>query len=308
MAKAGANEVLTYSFVNASLFDKVGQDKNLAYQIVNALSPDLGYYRISLLPSLLDKVHLNVKAGFQEFILFEMNKVHIKNHPDEAEPDLPAEDYRLAMVIAVDDKFAKADYSGAPYYLAKYYLDYLLYTLGIDYEIKNYNNEEKNDHIVQPAKPFEPIRTGIVEIEGDPVGLIGEPTSSVRDNLKLPKFSAMLELDLLKLLKHRKSLGYSKLADYPHIEQDVCFKVADNIAYHDLYALLSSELDKLTENSHISLTPLDIFQRDDDKSHKQITFRIRITSYEKTLKTEEFNSLISSLGAVAKDRFGAEII
>ena len=76
LSKAGANEVLTYSFVHGDLLDKVGQDKQQAYQLSNALSPDLQYYRLSLMPSLLEKIHPNIKAGYDRFALFELGKAH----------------------------------------------------------------------------------------------------------------------------------------------------------------------------------------------------------------------------------------
>src|SRR3989344_799103 len=79
LASAGANEVLTYSFVHGNLLEKVGQDKKYAYKLANALSPYLQYYRLSLLPSLLDKVHANIKAGYGEFAIFEINPVHSKD-------------------------------------------------------------------------------------------------------------------------------------------------------------------------------------------------------------------------------------
>jgi len=76
LSQAGANEILTYSFVHGKLFDNVGQDKALAFKLGNALSPDLQYYRLSLTPSLLDKIHLNVKAGYDQFGVFEIGKAH----------------------------------------------------------------------------------------------------------------------------------------------------------------------------------------------------------------------------------------
>ncbi|HEY5152630.1 MAG TPA: phenylalanine--tRNA ligase subunit beta, partial [Candidatus Saccharimonadales bacterium] len=80
LSRAGANEVLTYSFVHGNLLDRVGQDRSKAFQIANALSPDLQYYRISLIPSLLEKVHPNIKAGYDEFALFELGKTHSTDH------------------------------------------------------------------------------------------------------------------------------------------------------------------------------------------------------------------------------------
>ena len=41
LVKSGANEILTYSFVHGNLLDKASQDKSHAFQISNAISPDL---------------------------------------------------------------------------------------------------------------------------------------------------------------------------------------------------------------------------------------------------------------------------
>ena len=78
LSRAGANEVLTYSFVHERVLKNSEQDPSRAYRLSNALSPDLQYYRISILPSLLDKVHANIKSGHNEFVLFEIGKIHDK--------------------------------------------------------------------------------------------------------------------------------------------------------------------------------------------------------------------------------------
>ena len=98
LSKAGANEVLTYSFVHGSLIDAAGQDGKLAFHIRNSLGPNLQYYRLSLAPSLLEKVHPNIKAGYDELALFEIGKSHQKDLIDSNK--LPVEPERLALVVA----------------------------------------------------------------------------------------------------------------------------------------------------------------------------------------------------------------
>jgi phenylalanyl-tRNA synthetase beta chain len=109
LAAGGANEVLSYSFVHGDLLKKTGLDDvdKWAFHLRNALSPDLQYYRTSLLPSLLSKVHPNIKSDMvrsddNEFVLFEIGKAHVKKHVDEEK--LPTEFERLALVVAADEK------------------------------------------------------------------------------------------------------------------------------------------------------------------------------------------------------------
>jgi phenylalanyl-tRNA synthetase beta subunit len=54
------------------------------------------------------------------------------------------------------------------------------------------------------------------------------------------------------------------------------------------------------------LEPLDIYQRADDVQHKQVTLRLKIASYQKTLTDAEVSKLLESLAVTAKDKFGAE--
>ena len=88
LEKVGANELLTYSFVHGDLLKKTGTDPvKWAYHLRNALSPDLQFYRTSLLPSLLAKVYQNSRAqagdASNEFALFEIGKVHVKGEAED---------------------------------------------------------------------------------------------------------------------------------------------------------------------------------------------------------------------------------
>src|SRR5690606_8460167 len=127
LVRAGANEVLTYSFVHQDSVARAGQDVDNSYQIVNSISPELQRYRQSITPSLLSIVHPNVKARYSSFAVFELNKTHDKASglTDES---VPVEHDRLALVVVAADK------TRAPYYLAKRYLDYLAGSIGVELE------------------------------------------------------------------------------------------------------------------------------------------------------------------------------
>ena len=123
LTEFGANEVLTYSFVHGDLLRKARQSTDEAFQVSNALSPDLQYYRISLTPSLLDKVSMNLKSGFEKFVIFEMGKVHGRSQLDRE--GLPREYERLALVYTVNEKLSAKEY-GSAYFNARKYLESLL--------------------------------------------------------------------------------------------------------------------------------------------------------------------------------------
>lgn len=303
LASSGANEVLTYSFVHGDLLNKTGQDIEKAYKLTNAISPDLQYYRMSLIPSLLDKVRINIKSGIQSFAIFELNKCYNKGHTDQTDKNLPKELEKLAIVVASDNK--TQEILGAGYYQAKKYLDNLAQNLGINlrYEIIG------SDTQYQTSRPFDLGRSAhVVDIKtGVVLGIIGEFTSTMAKDLKLPTVCAGLEISLLKLQAASLNKPYQLLSKYPSVEQDISLKVPAEVYYQSIYDLLAQELLKIPDSA-TTLMPLDIYQRDNDTTHKQLTFRYKIASYQKTLKSDEINALLDKAAASAKNKFGAERI
>ncbi len=309
LSNSGANEVLTYSFVHGNLMKKVGQNPDDAYQLSNALSPDLQYYRTSLLPSLLEKIHPNIKAGHNEFALFEMNPVHVKGFVDKEK--LPIEDQRLAFVFAASDKAAKA-YNGAPYYQAQKYVQHLLLRLGIESVFEPAEHYSPKQAVAQAAiAPFEKKRSALIKTkDGEFIGEIGELRAEVRQNLKLPRFTAGFELDIARLATLARSQRYQPLSRFPSTEQDITFKLAKTTTYKQLFDTVQTTLADAEKNHGYQyiVTPVDIYQSDKDATHKHISLRITLTHYERTLTTDETNKLLDSIAAAAKKTLQASRI
>src|SRR3990167_10928110 len=221
LSSAGASEVLTYSFVHSSLIEKAGQDIKLAFHIKNALSPDLQYYRLSLTPSLLEKIHPNIKAGYGEFAFFELGRAHVRGVNDKEK--LPAELDRLALVWAAK----KADKTrGAPYYHVKHYLLYLAEKLGIGNFISvPLPQAQLLADWRQAAKAFEPAHSAAVFSGQMFLGLVGEPSAGLMVGLKLPAYSAQAELDLAALALASSDATYEPLNRYPSLGQDMTLRV-----------------------------------------------------------------------------------
>ena len=311
LAKAGANEVLTYSFVHGNLIDRAGQDRKNAFQLSNALSPDLQYYRLSLLPSLLDKIHPNIKAGYNEFAQFEINPVHAKDNIDDKD-GLPIEDMRLAFAFATEDKQASAKYVGSPYFEAKKYLANLLDNLGVSVVFEQVDNFVPENGIEKALlAPFEKKRSAVIKTkDGQFLGVVGELTSKTSQNLKLPKFCAGFEVNVEQLLKlQTNDSNYTVLPRFPKVEQDISLKVKADMLYSELYEFILGEITKnQPDNCWWTLGDVDIYQREDDNEHKQVTLRLTIASHQRTLTTEEVNNLLDTVAESAKEKHNAERI
>ena len=305
LSTAGVNEALTYTFVNESLLKKAGQDPKDGYHIRNALSPDLQYYRLSLTPSLLEKIHPNIKGGFDEFGLFEIGKGHNKKMKDEKEKNLPKEFEMLSVVVA--SKLKSPKNNGASYYQARVILDYLAHELNIDLDYRPIPSKED----YQVAQPFDHERSASVWDKQTkiPLGMIGEYELSIASDLKLPKYCAGLELGIDELIKAANLKGkYQSLNRFPSLDQDICLRSSTDLIYDELTDFIKENLAQESKERgyNFELQPLDIFQYANDKTHKQTTWRVKLWHPEKTLTTQEANKILDKIAACAAKELKAE--
>jgi phenylalanyl-tRNA synthetase beta chain len=298
LVRAGANEVLTYSFVHGDVLKKAGQDPAASYRLVNSISPELQYYRQSITPSLLGLVHPNVKNGFDSFALFELNKTHTKSA--DLVGGVPAEMHRLGLVVV--GRHAEV---GAPYYKAKWLLEYLGKALGLQLEYKPF----PADTTLAFTKPFELKRSArIVDVRSNQsIGIVGEYKSSVVRDFKLPAFAAGFELlteGVALALEH--AMGeYAPLSKYPHTERDICFQVDQSVQYH---AITDAAQQVLAQSSlATSLEPIDLYQPADSTA-KNVTIRITFQSYNHTLAGDEVTKVLDAVIADVQEKTGAKVV
>ena len=302
LVSVGANEVVTYSFVHGDLLKKAGQDPKYAYNIVNSISPDLQYYRLSLTPSLLDKVHSNIRAGFTNFALFETNKVHFKGEMDTQEPTVPNEDAHVALVLNDSRTNGVQD---APYYTAKRYLEQI--TSLKDTELISLTDFDlsTDEWGAQLVAPYEPKRSAVIVKDSQIWGVVGEYKQAVKRAFKLSEYAAGFEVHRAALSP--KKVTYVPLSKYPSAERDICFKVDRTISYQALVQALQSVA--LPQHITYSLSPLDIFSRDDDRdTTKNITLRFTFTAHDKTLTGEEVAECVTALSERAIQHVDAIIV
>lgn len=299
LVRAGANEVLTYSFIHGDILKKADQDPKDSYRITNSISPDLQYYRQSITPSLLGLVRPNSKNGYDNFALFELNKVHHKS-ADLVDGNVPAEMHRLGAVIT----YKKAQ-SGAAYYYAKHMLEYLCVSLGMKLAYKPF----AADTTLAFTRPFDLKRSArIVDvISGQSLGIVGEYKKTVVRQFKLPPYTAGFELltEAISLACERRKGQYSSLSRYPSTERDICFQVEKTVSYQDIKESVQSALNETTVTTNIS--PVDIYQTE-DSSTKNITIRITFTSYDHTLTSNEVQQMIAHVTNSVASRTGARVI
>ena len=249
MERFGASEVLTYSFVSEKLLEKANQDAKNSYRIVNSISPVLQQIRQSIVPSLLDKAYVNQKIPFDEFAIYEINKVYQKEWGMDEE-NVPVEKMRMGFVLA------ERKTKGAPYYKAKYFVENLLKELNIAAGFKPLKTNAAE------AKPFEPKRAAEIYAGDELVGFVGEFRNKVRNNFKLAEYVAGFELDFDKVLELAKP---TKEIVFTDENENRDLTVITDKTYGEIVDGIKQILAE--NNVTAKISPVSIYQPEGDKKH-----------------------------------------
>ena len=299
LSRAGANEILTYSFVHERILKNAEQDVIQAYKLSNALSPDLQYYRLTVLPSLLDKVYANIKSGHNEFALFEIGKGHLKSKGLNKE-GLPIENNYIDLVYT-----SKKDKPGAPFYVAKKIIDNLGKDLGVKFEFEKIVNQIDK----QILAPFDIDRSSLIIIDnGDIVGLVGELKQSVIKNFKLPQYISAASIDIDILQKNMsKNIGdsYHPLSKFPSTRRDISIEIDLAVSYKDVLNVVKNSL-KNQDDEFISISLVDIY-RAKDSSLKTITLNISMTNYNRTLTATDASRIVENINKAISVKLNGSI-
>lgn len=305
LKEAGGNEVMTYSFIHGDLLDKVGDDKARAYRIVNAISPDLQYYRRDLLPNLLERARDNLRAGYNDFMLFELGKVHRRGLMDPAEPDLPREIPEVSGVLV--DKNQRLE--PAFYQLKKI----VQYALDIDQAQLVYTRLDQFDgQLDSSTNLFEPQRSAVLTIvangEQNYVGVLGEFKTSVRRALKLPDYAAGFTVMMAELLDYLDDGSiYTPVLRYQGTSRDITYQVSEAMTYQQVYDFTRRVLaDKLPDEVVAEVAPRDIYRADGQCQH--ITLHIDFHDRRRTIDAKLVNKMMERLAKQAKNELSATVL
>lgn len=280
----GANELLTYSFVSKNLQEKVGETVSDSYEIINSISPELQCFRQSIIPSLLEKYYENQKAGYKDFILYEMNQV-AKHSYGLLEDQTPKMESHLAVVTEGD------------FYQIKNICLALGARLGLEFKFVEYQEQQ--------YPYFEPLHSVRIQLEQEIIGCLGEIKHSVLKKLKLKEVSA-LELNLEPLLNTPRILrGAQKISRFPSVSRDLTIKTPDAISFEKLEQEI---MRALAQDSLIhTLEPVSIYRQSAADTTRNCSFHLSFASTVKTMSADEISAIMKQIEQNITE-LGAEII
>lgn len=281
------HELLTYSFVSRDLVSKVGKNPDDCYEIVNSISPELQCFRSEIVPSLLDKVRENLKAGHRDFTLYELNQVTRKSGGLNCE-QVPEMKTHLGIVSLGD------------FYQLKAEILAMFRELKIAVEYRALSAESAEAH------PYlEPKRSAELLIDDVVVGSFGEVKTSVLRKFKLEPTVSTLELNLEKVVGAPREVKTDvKISKFPSVERDLTLRVAGDMPFGRALNAIDNYLSK--SGMYYAVEPVSIYQPEGSET-KNLSFHIKFSDPTRTLNSDEISAIMKNI-AVEVAGIGAEIV
>lgn len=277
------NELLTYSFVSRDLMEKVNEDIDDAYEIVNSISPELQFFRQSIVPSLLDKIRDNLKSGYSDFSFYEINQITKKSLGFDKDKT-PITETHLGLTVFGD------------FYAAKSALLFVLKELGLSAKLKPLASHAY----------FEPLHSACLVLDGEEVAIFGEIKRGILKKFKLEDEISAVEFNLEKIvsLKNAKK-SIPAFSKFPFVSRDLTLKVSEKVAFEKVENLIRSALEE--KSLLFTLTPASIY-KPENSSLKNLSFHISFSDQKKTLNSEEISAIINAITNKLSAELGAEVV
>ena len=269
----GLGEVITFSFMNAELLDKMNipSDHLLrnAVEISNPLSEDQGIMRTSILPNLLDVARRNVNRRVNELKIFEIGNIFIPLKPREQ----PKEEKVISgLVMGTIDKTWNSPPLKMDFYLLKGILDELFNKLGVE----NVSWCPSDEY---PG--FHPGRTAKIRVGEGILGVAGQVHPVVGGNFGLKSNTYVFQLDFDFLEKIAVDVKpYKPLPRYPSASRDIAFVVSEDVPYSEIEETIKETGGETLSNYRL----FDVYKGEQiDKGKKSMAYSLTYQAGNRTL-------------------------
>ncbi len=316
LAHYGLTEVLSYPFVSAERNEMFGlvPPKDQVH-VANALDPQVGTLRTSLLPGLVEVAQRNLSRGLVDVAVFEAGQVFLPNG-DLGTSDIPVGAQKPSEKT-LDD--LNASLPRQPWWVsgllvgsrAPKGIGQLPGARGIadalDAARAALSLMGAELAVTQGSHPaFHPGRVADLMVGDVVVGRAGELLPRLASELDLPKRVAVFEIDgsaVMEAIGHEPA-EIAPLSPYPAATQDISVVVDASVPAADVQAALAEGAGELLEAIHLT----DEYRGEGvDEGQRSLTFALRFRAADRTLTQAEATESKEAGLAVATKRFGAQL-
>ena len=289
----GFLEAINYSFESPELLRTFGFEESI--RVMNPISRELSEMRMSLLPSLVKNVRLNLSRQNQDVRLFESAKVFYPKDMDQ----LPNEVKKFAAIAT--GKRAPEIWDGEKFdfFDIKSVLERSLEVLSVDSRI-DFESISSDHGFLWPGK------SSAVLVDGNILGVVGELHPHLLEKLEISESVYVLELDLslLSVVYTSFERKFSPLPKFPSLRRDIALVVDDVVPVREILSVIKKADSGIIENVWV----FDVYKGNSlEKGKKSVALSLVLRNRERTLTDEDANRVQQDVLKSLEKTIGAEL-
>lgn len=299
MVGVGLTEVMTYSFINPSAFDKIllakDDEKRKVIEILNPITDEFKVMRTTLVPGILSTASYNIAHKNNDVAIFEVSRVF------EAK-ELPLKDFpkeRMMLSVLLSGKKNELNWNEA-----KDNFDFFDLKGIAEGLVQNLNL--KKCKFVEGTRPYlHPGKSCAIQHRGKVIGYFGEVHPTVEDNYNLGQASYILEIDIEGLANDFKLVPkYSKLPKFPGSSRDIALVVPSDVTNQEIVKVIRKNGGKLLQDIKV----FDIYTgKQVEKGFKSVAYNLTFQAQNKTLVDQEVDEAVKFILNVVSSTFKAKL-
>ena len=280
LASQGLDETLTYSLVEERLINTFQLLQPLKPWILkNPLSEERKHVRTDMVGSLLQVVQYNLARQVTEGKIFEISKISFQG----------GEGLQLGIVLFGEFSMRSViQPQPQTFYHLKGIVEGILSLLQIEPSRYQWVIESNLSPILHPG------RSGVLMIQNQRIGVIGQLTPTLQSSLDLGKPPVFIaQIDLFALLSLKTSpLKLKAIPRFPSVTRDLAFYVSETLAFAHIVKTVKKAGKKLVNDVLL----FDLYQGNQlPKGQMAMAIRVILLDDQKTLQEEEINQTMMAI-------------
>ncbi len=285
----GMNEILTYSFVSPSQYDKLRLPKDSmlrnAIKLINPLGEEYSTMRTTLNANMLEVLAKNYNRSVETAVAFEIGNLFFPREMPVV--NLPIEKKQLCL-----GAYGKEE----DFFTLKGRIDEMFAVLGI----KGVQYHKESNH-----PTYHPGRCATLVWGNHILGTMGEVHPKTLENYDIDVKTFLADIDFNIILQMtRLDRIYKPLPKYPASTRDIALLVEKTVESGKIVSIIEANGGDLLE----SVKLFDVYEGEQIQAgYKSIAYALSFRSSEQTLTDEEVNAVYDKIGEALKSETGAEL-
>ena len=291
LANKGMHETISWSFVDEKIVEKFANiNQNLILQ--NPISQDLNHLRPNLIIGLLNSYQKNYLRNISDISLFEIGNVFL----NETNQALMVSGFRAGKNHEQNHFNEQRDFDF--FDVKKDFFDIV--------DLFNIRSESLSLSLENIPKYYHPHRSATLKLGKNIIGFVGEINPQINKLFDIKRRINFFEIFINSLPMPEKSSNRKAFIanDFPVVERDFAFLVSLDCKVGEILSSISLIDKNLIKDVKI----FDVYSGQSiDSNQKSVAIRVKIQSHEKTLTTEEIDSISDKIIKNLSQKFNAVI-